>query len=339
MQSPPGRLPREGERSMKIGSRRSLRTLAVVAVGAAALAACSSQGGAQNTGGTGKSYTIAMVTHESPGDTFWDKIRNGAEAAAKNLNVTLKYSNDPDAGKQATLIQNAAHSTADGTPTTLPSPAAIGPAAQAAATAGIPVVAFNAGLDQYKQYGAMMYFGSDEDLAGQTVGQKIVQATPNSHTLCVIQLQGQVQLEARCAGVKKTDPNTENINVNGTDLPSVQQTIGAKLQQDPSITDVVTLAGDVALAAQKATADAGSKAKIATFDQSQDVAKQIQSGGIALSVDQQPYVQGYMAVTALWLNLTNGNDIGGGGPVLTGPAIVDKSNIDKIVPYTENNTR
>jgi simple sugar transport system substrate-binding protein len=112
--------------------------------------------------------------------------------------------------------------------------------------------------------------------------------------------------------VKKGDPNTENLNVNGTDLPSVQQTIGAKLQQDPSITDVVTLAGAVALAAQKATADAGSKAKIATFDLNQDVAKAIQSGGIEFSVDQQPYVQGYMAVTALWLNLTNGNDIGGG---------------------------
>ena len=62
-------------------------------------------------------------------------------------------------------------------------------------------------------------------------------------------------------------------------------------------------------------------------------------GGIAFSVDQQPYVQGYMAVTSLWLNLTNGNDIGGGGPVLTGPSIVDSSNIDAIQPYTENNTR
>src|SRR3954451_20175972 len=151
---------------MNIGPRRSLRTLAVVAVGAAALTACSSQGGAQNTGGTGKSYTIAMVTHESPGDTFWDKIRNGAEAAAKNLNVTLKYSNDPDAGKQATLIQNAVDSKVDGIATTLPSPDAIGPAAQAAATAGIPVVAFNAGLDQYKQYGALMYLKDVADVDG-----------------------------------------------------------------------------------------------------------------------------------------------------------------------------
>ncbi|HYX96189.1 MAG TPA: substrate-binding domain-containing protein [Geodermatophilus sp.] len=331
---------------MKIGpSRRSLRAPAVVVVSVAtvALAACSSQGGAQSQGGggaaEGKNFTIAMVTHEAPGDTFWDKIRAGAEAAAANHNITLNYSNNPDAGEQSTLVQNAIDQGVDGLATTLPNPDAIGPNVRKAVDAGIPVVAFNAGINDYKNYGVGMYFGSDEDLAGQTVGTRITQERPDSHTVCVIQLQGQVQLEARCAGVAKTDPNTEVLYVNGTDLPAVQQTIGAKLQQDPSITDVVTLAGDVALAATQAKADAGSQASIATFDLNADVAKQIQDGGILLSVDQQPYVQGYMAVTSLWLNLTNGNDIGGGGPVLTGPSVVDQSNIDVILPYTEKNTR
>jgi simple sugar transport system substrate-binding protein len=319
---------------------KPLQVVAAVAAVAIAVTGCSSKGGAKNqTNATGKNYTIAMVTHEAPGDTFWDKIRNGAEQAAKDHNVTLKYSNDPDSGKQATLIQNAVNSKVNGLATTLPDPPAIGPAAQSALKAGIPVVGFNAGKDQYQQYGLLMYFGSDEDLAGQTVGKKITQTTPSSHTVCVIQFQGQVQLETRCAGVKKTDPNTEILYVNGSDLPSVQQTIQAKLQEDKTITDVVTLGGDIALAAQKATATAGSHAKIATFDLNAEVAEQIKSGGIAFSVDQQPYVQGYMAVTALWLNLTNGNDIGGGGPVLTGPSIVDQSNIDKIIPYTKNNTR
>jgi len=316
---------------------KPLQVLAASAAVLLALAACSSQGGAQNTK-TQQDFTIAMVTHEAPGDTFWDKIRNGAEAAADSLGVTLKYSNDPDAGKQATLIQNAIDSKVDGLATTLPTPDAIGPAAAQAVSAGIPVVAFNAGKDDYAKYDIGMYFGSDETLAGQTVGRKIAQETPG-HTVCVIQEQGQVQLEARCAGVLQGNPDTEILYVNGRDLPSVQQTIGAKLQQDPNIKSVVTLGADIALAAQQARTSAGSQASIATFDLNADVAKQIQDGGIAFSVDQQPYVQGYMAVTALWLNLTNGNDIGGGGPVLTGPSIVDKSNIDKIVPYTENNTR
>jgi simple sugar transport system substrate-binding protein len=84
---------------------------------------------------------------------------------------------------------------------------------------------------------------------------------------------------------------------------------------------------------------AGSKAKLITFDLNADAAQDIKDGKIEFSIDQQPYVQGYMAVTALYLNLKNGNDIGGGGPVLTGPSFVDKSNIDTILPFAKKGTR
>ena len=130
---------------------KPLQVLGAVIAVLLALAACSSKGGAQNSNNaTSKSYTIAMVTHEAPGDTFWDKIRNGAEQAAKDHNVDLKYSNDPDAGKQATLIQNAVDSKVDGLATTLPTPDAIGPAAQKAVQAGIPTVAFIGGITEYQ---------------------------------------------------------------------------------------------------------------------------------------------------------------------------------------------
>ena len=76
-----------------------------------------------------------------------------------------------------------------------------------------------------------------------------------------------------------------------------------------------------------------------TFDLNQDAAQAIKDGKIAFAVDQQPYVQGYQSVLMLWMNITNGNDLGGGGPVLTGPSIVDSTNIDQILPYTKNNRR
>jgi simple sugar transport system substrate-binding protein len=120
----------------------------------------------------------------------------------------------------------------------------------------------------------------------------------------------------------------------------VQQTIHSKLAQDASITNIVTLGAPIALAAMQAQESAGNtRAKIATFDLNQEAAQAIKDGKILFSVDQQPYVQGYMAVDSLWLNLTNGNDIGGGKPTLTGPSIVDSTNIDQILPYTANNTR
>jgi len=235
-------------------------------------------------------------------------------------------------------VQNAIDSKVDGLAVTLSNADAVIPVAKKAADAGIPVVVFNQGFDQYKQAGAKMYFGSDEDLAGQSIGKRIT-ADSGGKALCVIQAQGSVALETRCAGVKKTFANTENLYVNGADKPAEQASIGAKLQQDKAITHVVTLGAGDALAALNAKTDAGSSTKVVTFDLNPDAAKAIKDGKIGFSVDQQPYVQGYMAVTALWLNLTNGNDMGGGKPVLTGPSFVDSTNIDQILPYTASNKR
>jgi simple sugar transport system substrate-binding protein len=324
------------------------RKLATVAVAGLFLAvtACSSQGGAQNapggssgSGGSGEpTFTIAMVTHEAPGSTFWDRIRAGANQAAEVHNIDLKYSNDPESGKQATLIQNAIDSQVDGIAATLASPDAVGPTLDKAAKAGIPGVVFNSGIDVYQKYGAKMYFGSDESLAGESAGARLAEGG-SGKALCVVHEQGNISLETRCAGVKKGLPSTENLQVNGQDLPSVQQTIGAKLAQDPGITDIVTLDAGVATAAVAAKTDSGSQAKVVTFDLSPEVVKAIQDKQIEFSVDQQPYLQGYLAVDSLWLQLTNGNDIGGGRPVLTGPSFVDATNIDKIATFAANNTR
>ena len=46
-----------------------------------------------------------------------------------------------------------------------------------------------------------------------------------------------------------------------------------------------------------------------------------------------------MVVEGLWLQLTNGDDMGGGQPVCSGPSIVDKTDIDQILLYAQNNTR
>ncbi len=320
-------------------TRTPLRAVVAAAAAVTVLGACSSQGGAQDSGAAaGEEYTVAMITHEAPGDTFWDKIRAGAEAAAERHNITLNYANDPDAGEMATLVQNAVDSDVDGIALTLAYPDQVGPAAQQVAESGVPIVAFNSGINDYQNYGVPMYFGSNEQLAGRTVGQRIGQ-DGGGKALCIIQEQGQVALETRCAGVAEGFPNTEILYVTGTDLPSVQQTIGSKLQQDPSVTHIVTLGAPIAQAAQQARTDTSSQAEIITFDLNADVAAAIESGDIAFSIDQQPYVQGYLAVTSLWLNLSNGNDIGGGQPVLTGPSIVDESNIGPIVEYAENNTR
>jgi simple sugar transport system substrate-binding protein len=283
--------------------------------------------------------TIAMVTHAAPGDTFWDIIRKGANAAAAKDNVTLKYSSDPSSGNQANLIQSAIDSKVDGIAITLPDPPALEPVVKKAIAAGIPVVAFNAGIGAYETSGALSYFGSDESLAGQTGGKRAADEG-FKHVLCVVQFQGQVQLEARCDGVKSTFTGAyDKIYVNGSDLPSVRTTIAAKLKQDPSIDFIVTLGAGVALNAIDAIKDAGSKAKLGTFDFNPQIPPKIQSGELQWAIDQQPWLQGYEAIDSLWLYKANGNILGGGKPTLTGPFLVDKKNIDFVGKFAAGGTR
>ena len=328
---------------MRFSRLAAIAGASVLVVG---IASCSSTGGkpSEQGGGMGAGKantpraTVAMITHEVPGDSFWDLIRKGAQAAADKDNIELRYSNDPEAPNQANLVQSAIDSKVNGIALTLAKPDAMAPAVKAALDAGIPVVAFNSGFDQFKAMGVQEYFGQDEKLAGVAAGERLNKDGAKK-VICVIQEQGHVDLEARCAGVKNTFPGVEILNVNGKDMPSVESTITAKLQQDPSVDTVLALGAPFALAAVQSVKNAGSKAKVATFDTNAALVDAIKNGDVQWAVDQQPFLQGYLSVDSLWLYLNNGNVIGGGQPTLTGPSFIDKSNIDAVAEYAKNGTR
>ncbi|MFD5839850.1 sugar ABC transporter substrate-binding protein [Streptomyces chartreusis] len=331
--------------------RRVTPTVAVAAAAAAlALAGCSSGSGGKQAedAGSGVSagkattprMTIAMVTHAPSGDTFWDTIRKGAETAAAKDNVKLIYSNDETAADQANLVQNAIDQKVDGIAVTLAKPDALKDVVAKAVKAGIPVVGFNAGMTDWQKQGLLSFFGQDEAISGEALGTRL-NGTGAKHALCVVQVQGAVNLEQRCAGVEKGfKGKTDKLYVNGADMPSVKSTITAKLKQDSSIDQVVTLAAPIALTAVQSVDETGSKAKIATFDLNKELIAAVKDGSVEFAVDQQPYLQGYLAVDSLWLHKNNGNYSGGGeAPILTGPAFVDKSNVEAIAGFAAKGTR
>ncbi|MDY6049624.1 MAG: substrate-binding domain-containing protein [Corynebacterium sp.] len=313
---------------------------AIVVTAGMALTACSSTGGSGSVSGSSagqggldsEQVTIALISHGAPGDTFWDLVRKGAEDAAAQDNVELRYSSDPQAPNQANLVQTAIDSGVDGIAVTLPNAEAIGPAAQKAVDAGIPVVGLNAGMTAYQDYGLSGFFGQDESVAGEAVGKRLGEEGAK-HVLCVIHEQGNSSQEARCAGTQTgagSGTQVETLYVNGQDLTQVQSTVQAKLAQDPSIDWILGLQAAVALATVQAAEAANSTAKVATFDTNAELVTAIEDGKVLFAVDQQPYVQGYLAVDALWMATRNGSTVGGGQPVLTGPSFVDATNVAKI---------
>mgnify|MGYP001759279740 FL=1 len=82
--------------------------------------------------------------------------------------------------------------------------------------------------------------------------------------------------------------------------------------------------------ATESVKQSGSEAQVATFDTNAELVDAIADGRVAFAVDQQPYLQGYLAVDSLWIAKRNGGTLGGGRPVYTGPSFVDKSNVDKV---------
>ncbi|MDT6987859.1 substrate-binding domain-containing protein [Streptomyces lusitanus] len=320
------------------------RTALLTAVIGLLVAGCSSSGtddgsdGADAPRGSG-GLRVALVTHGSEGDAFWDRVRKGAEAAAAKDGIELTYLSDPDAAGQADLVREAIRDGVDGIALTLAKPQAMKGPVNEARAADIPVVGLNSGLDAWKEAGLLAFFGQDESLAGRAVGEKLNDLKAQ-HTLCLVHERGNVGVEARCAGVKKTfHGTTENLYVDGTDMRAVRGILTARLRQDSSIDQVVANGADYALTSVEAVKEADSDAEVATFDLNAKLVDAVRGGNVRFAVDQQPYLQGYLAVDALWLYRINGNVSGGAAPVLTGPAFVTKAEADSVAGFAAAGTR
>jgi simple sugar transport system substrate-binding protein len=316
------------------------RLLALALAAPLVLAACSANGGSDDGNGGGSSdLSFSVITHGSAGDAFWDVVQNGAEQAGKDLGVNVDYQSDGDPQKQSQLIDAAVNQHVDGIVVSMANPDALEDAIEAAVKAGIPVVTINSGGDRSAEFGAIGHVGQDETIAGQGAGERL-KSDGAQKVLCVMHEAGNIGLEQRCEGASRglgTDVVPLQVDIN--DLQAAQSTITSQLQSDSGIDAVLTLNSAVAAVAVAAVGDAGSKAKVATFDLNQDVIKGIQDGSIEFAVDQQQYEQGYLPIVMLKLYAENLNTVGGGQPVLTGPGIVDKDNVDQIADLAQKGTR
>ncbi|MFI6291017.1 sugar ABC transporter substrate-binding protein [Nonomuraea sp. NPDC050790] len=327
------------------------RTRIVVALlGALALAGCSSGGEAGQSAANspaaeapaataGGAGTYAVITHAAAGDKFWDVVKKGAEAAGKQYGASVTYQGDGDAGKQSQLIDQAVSQKVDGIVVSMANPDALKESIGKAVAAKIPVVTINSGAESSKAFGALTHVGQSEDVAGRGAGEQLKTAGV-SKLLCVIHEAGNVGLEQRCKGAEQSLGGTvERLQVDVSNLADVTSKVAAKLQSDTSVNGVLTLNPAVAVAARDAIKDAGSQAKLATFDLSPDVIAAINAGEVLFAVDQQQYLQGWLPITFLKLYKDNLNTVGGGLPVNTGPGFVTKDNAAQVEKLAGEGTR
>jgi len=328
-------------RSTRARWRRVLPWLAVGAV----LAACSGPAAenatptAQAPSVTGTLKSVAVVTHGSAGDAFWNVVKNGAAAAGKQFGVKVDYQSSGDPTQQAKLIDNAVAQGVGGLVVSMANPDALKPSISKAVAAGIPVVTINSGEEQSAAVGAIGHVGQSEEMAGTGAGKRLAAAGKHK-LLCVIHEAGNIGDNQRCQGATTGfGGNTTTLQVDINNPTDAQSRINGALEADRSIDAVLTLNSQVAALAVNAVKESNSAAAVATFDLNSDVVNAIKAGTLLFAIDQQQYEQGYLPIVMLALYKSNRNTVGGGAPVQTGPAFVDKDNVDAIATLVSQGTR
>lgn len=315
----------------------SLKRLLTVAVAATLMATSATVVMAETKGA--KIFVIGGKAD----DPFWSKVKKGADDAGKLVSeqggsVTWlgpqNYDNlGPDA---ADLIRTALSQKPDAVVGPDWVPEAMDEAFKAVVDAKVPLIIYNAGgMDAAKKLGAMNYIGSDEYIAGVAGGEYFAKSS-SKNVLCINTLPGAANTESRCKGV--ADGLTKG-GGKSTQLPlpstsfgnptAVAQAIKAALLKDTTVDGLVTIsAGDANSAANAITqAGAADKVKLGTFDMDESTLQRIKDGTQLFAIDQQPYLQGYLAVSLLNTYVNFGLDLPT-KPVLTGPGIVDASNVE-----------
>ena len=350
--------------------RRSLTVPALVAVSALLVAACggsssSSSSSASKSGSTTSAvniassskpctYKFALITHGDNGN-FWSVVYKGAKNAAADLGCTLTQTYgsqqqgqaEPDDNAENAQIQNAVNAHVDGMAISDHDPSLMNPTIKSAVSKGIPVVLLNAGCDNQDiaASGAITCVGQPEQLAGEASGARFKQLGA-TNVLCVIHQSGQNLLD-RCNGIAQglgvgqqcksgsppsKGPACTELTLSTPNAASnPQQAIGqvtSYLQSHPQINAVMLL--NNALAPVLINAHPAN-VKIATFDLSSDVENEIKAGTLVFAVDQQQFLQGYLPIQFLYLfKKHEGQTVGGGTTVASGPLLVDKTNISNV---------
>jgi simple sugar transport system substrate-binding protein len=284
-----------------------------------------------------KKLKFYAITHDILGDVFWEVFRHGLLDAAERYDVDVEHLRP---GKfspeiQAGLIEGAIYARPDGIISTIPNVAVVEGPLRAAVAAGIPVICVNAkdGRPAGERIPYLFYIGGDDDYAGEIAGRYVFEKLGSSAALCIDHyLHEHICHSERWFGFRRAldsaGGRADRLRVPGGDPAGCARAVSDWMQSNPTVDTILTLGppGAQAVLDAEGLAPRQRSWKHLTFDVAQLQIDGIRSGRIVATIDSQQYLQGYLAVEQMWLHKVQGFTLA--GDILTGPAIVDLSNID-----------
>jgi simple sugar transport system substrate-binding protein len=294
--------------------------------------------------GSSEALRIAVVTHGQAANPFWVVVRNGIDAAARQVDASVSY-RSPDSysiPRMRALVEAAVAGRPDGLVVSIPSPSIEEPIRRAIG-AGIPVISINSGSGASRRLGVLSHIGQREHRAGAAAGGRLARAGVR-RGLCVNQEALNVGLDARCRGfaeaMRGAGAAAESLAVDVQNPAATRQRV-AEAVTSHRIDGVLTLDTEGAEAALDALRpdDRTSRVRLATFDLSPRVLEAVRDRRMEFAVDQQAYLQGYLPIVMLTQKIRYGLFAGEGELIQTGPEFVTRATAGRVVRLSERGIR
>ena len=299
-------------------------------------------------------YKFSVLTQVDTSNTFWQGIKRGMDDACEMLDVDCQLVFNQENGNlqmQLTNLEVLVEQGIDGISLVIVEDTMFDEAVQKAIDAGIPVITTNVDDSEGAAGNARLAFvGQDLYQAGYELAKELSKQFPegDTHVLLGLSAPGQNWAELRIGGVrqfmeeyKAANPNkkvTWDTIDSGLDTSVTGQRICAYVQGHPE-TNAYFDAGFWGSGAGECLRDLGLKPGdllMAMFDLVDITMDEMDKGYVNLTIDQQPYLQGYLPILQMYLMKEFGLSA---WDVNTGKALVFPSDVKNIRKYIEMGVR
>ena len=323
------------------------------AAGLAALALNACGGGSKDTkaaqdgGGTPASgifdssekFKFVLVNHVTT-NPFFVPTRYGAEDACKLLGCTYQWtgSENSNVNEMVNAFNTAITGGADGIAVCLVDKNAFNAPTDAALKAKIPVLSYNADEPNAR----LSYIGQDLFVSGEEMGKRIAELVPEGDVALFIATPGQSNIQPRIDGAKQALKSHANITphviTTGAALPAELSVIDSYATGHPDTkgyfaVDAGSTQGLAQTIQKHSLRDKGVKG--GGYDLTPVTQKLLAADQIDFTIDQQPYLQGFLPILELYLYKVSGG-LSGIADVNTGLKFLDKTT---VVPYNDTKSR
>ena len=258
-------------------------------------------------------WKFVFVNHALT-NPFFVPARYGSEDASRLLGVSATWtgSRSSDVGQMVKAMKHAIDTDADGIAVSIIDATAFNTTTELALRHGIPVVAYNA--DGGKANKRLAYIGQDNYQSGLEMGARIVSLVPEGDVFIFIATPNQQNIQPRVDGALDAirdsgKPLRVHVVASGVDVVAERKQIEATYRANKKARGLFAV-------------DAGSTQGIADVMSAHGLhAKGVRAGGYDLlpatlqaiheksldfTIDQQPYLQGFLPVLQLFLDRYSG---------------------------------